>query len=310
MGFNFYFASMDDKRTMPYFYEKGFKLLYSQINNRTSLNKTLEVPKDKRGGLLVDSGAHSAHTKGIELDLDEYISYVNANIDNIDYYVQVDKIPGKYLKPKTMQDFIEAPMLSWENYKYMREQSKDCDKLIPVFHQGEDLKWLSNMLEARFDGEPIKYIGLSPRGDVAAMDKYLFCAQCFEVIQNSSNPEVKTHAFGMTSLKLLEKLPFYSADSTTYLHVAAYGQVWTPYGKIGISKENIAHSTSNLNYYHMDKKQRKKLEDYFDSIGFTVEELAESHVPRTKASALYCQNWADNYVYSGLKSFKTTKRLF
>lgn len=308
MGFNLYFASMTDKNMIPYFCENGYNLLYSNVNDHILIPKMFNA--NMKGNFFLDSGAHSAHTKGKEVDVDAYIKFINDNDDKITYCVQVDKIPGQYLKPKTQKELEEAPELSWENYVYMRSRLNNYNKLIPVFHQGEDFKWLKNMCNTTFDGEYIQYIGLSPRGDVGLEYKYDFCAKCFEVIQSSNNPNVKTHAFGMTSLELLEKLPFYSADSTTYLHVAAYGQVWTPWGKIGISEENKNHPTAPVVYWFLPNDERKVLDDYFETIGTSADELRKHHVPRTIANAKFCRNWAENYEYKGLKSFVSSKKLF
>lgn len=319
MAFSLYLASYDDRRILPSAWENDWPLLYSQINNRGVLNNRFDAPT--KGKLLVDSGAHSAHTKGIEIDLEEYIDYANEHMDDITLYVQVDKIPGVYRMPKTARDWLEAPQLSWENYLYMRSRSKDPDKLIPVFHQGEDLKWLRQMCDYRFsDGKQIPYIGLSPRGDVSLKAKYEFSAECFSVIQSSSNPNVKTHAFGATSLEMLERLPYTSADSTTWVLVSAYGQVWMPNCidgdingvgiKLGVSKENITHPTATQTYWGQSPKIKRRLDDYFESIGTNIEELSVSHTARSLASAKYVQKWAENYEYKGLKSFVTTRNLF
>ena len=321
MKFDLYLASFDDNTIINEAWDNDWPLLYSQINNRRCLKTRFTAPTN--GKLLVDSGAHSAHTKGIELDLDEYIGFVNDNIDKMTLYVQVDKIPGMYRKPKTQKDWLEAPRMSWENYLYMRERSKDWTKLVPVFHQGEDLKWLENLCNYEFEGGAhIPYIGISPRGDVSLKAKYDFCADCFSVIQSSKNPNVKTHALGATSLSMLERLPFTSADSTTWVLVSAFGQVWVPTGitgfsvddtvgvKIGVSKENETHPTSSQTYYSQSKEVRKKLDDYFESIGTNIEELSVSHSARALASAKFCQDWAANYEYKGLTSFSKIKKLF
>lgn len=317
--FDLYLASFDDKSILPQAWENDWPLLYSQINNRGCIINRLEAPTN--GKLLIDSGAHSAHTKGIKLDLEEYIGFVNDNIDKFTLYVQVDKIPGVYRMPKTAKDWLEAPALSWENYLYMREKSKDPSKLVPVFHQGEDYKWLQNLCDYTFsDGSHIPYIGLSPRGDVSLQAKYEFSSKCFEVIQNASNPNVKTHALGATSLEMLERLPYTSADSTTWVLVSAYGQVWMPNCisgdingvgiKLGVSSENIAHPTAAQTYWEQSPEVKKKLDDYFESIGTNIEELSVSYSARALASAKYVQNWAKNYQYKGVKTFAHPKALF
>lgn len=319
MSFSLYLASYDDSSIMSDAWDNDWPLLYSQINNRGCILNRFKA--ETNGKLLIDSGAHSAHTKGIELDLEEYIGFVNDNIDKMTLYVQVDKIPGTYRKPKTQQDWLEAPKLSWENYLYMRERSKDPSKLVPVFHQGEDFKWLKNLCDYTFsDGSHIPYIGLSPRGDVSLKAKYDFCADCFSVIQRSSNPTVKTHAFGATSLEMLEKLPFTSADSTTWVLVSAFGQVWMPNCisgdingvgiKLGVSEENRSHPTATQTYWEQTPEIKKRLDDYFESIGTNIEELSKSHSARALASAKYVQNWCKNYEYKGPKTFVKTMKLF
>ena len=319
MSFTLFLASYDDNKIINDAWKNDWPLLYSQINNRGCIINRFEAPTN--GKLLIDSGAHSAHTKGIKLDLEEYIGFINDNIDKVTLYVQVDKIPGQYRKPKTAQDWLEAPKLSWENYLYMREKSKDPSKLIPVFHQGEDYKWLENMCNYTFpDGSHIPYIGLSPRGDVSLQAKYDFSARCFGIIEKSNNPNVMTHAFGATSLEMLEKLPYTSADSTTWVLVSAYGQVWMPNCitgdingvgiKLGVSKENISHPTATQTYWGQSNEVKKKLDDYFESIGTNIEELSVSHSARALASAKYVQNWAKNYQYKGLKSFAGSIKLF
>ena len=318
MSFIMYLASYDDSTIMDYAWDNNVPLLYSQINNRGCIVKRFTAPTT--GKLLIDSGAHSAHTKGVELDLEEYINFVNSNIDKMTLYVQVDKIPGQYHKPKTQEDWTEAPKLRWENYLYMRSRSKDCSKLIPVFHQGESFEWLRNMCDARFGDLKVPYIGLSPRGDVSLKAKYDFCAECFAVIQSSTNPEVMTHAFGATSLEMLERLPFTSADSTTWVLVSAFGQVWMPASvvstnssvgiKLGVSEENRRHPTATQTYWEQSAETRKRLDEYFESLGTNIEKLSVSHSERALASAKYVQNWADNYEYKGLKSFVQIKKLF
>ena len=68
--FDLYLASFDDKRIIDQAYSNDWPLLYSQVNNRRAIKERLV--SESNGKLLIDSGAHSAHTKGIKLDLEEY----------------------------------------------------------------------------------------------------------------------------------------------------------------------------------------------------------------------------------------------
>ena len=101
--FDLYLASFDDAKIIDWAYSNDCPLLYSQLNNRGYITKHFDAQDEGRthGKLLIDSGAHSAHTKGVKLDLEEYIGYINDNHEKMSLYVQVDKIPGMYRKPKT-----------------------------------------------------------------------------------------------------------------------------------------------------------------------------------------------------------------
>ena len=80
--------------------------------------------------------------------------------------------------------------------------------------------------------------------------------------------------------------------------------------KLGVSKENISHPTATQTYWGQSNEVKKKLDDYFESIGTNIEELSVSHSARALASAKYVQNWAKNYQYKGLKSFAGSIKLF
>lgn len=289
--------------------KKGYNKLLSQLNDRGTIAewaKALRANKDCKSKLFIDSGAFTAHTKGAELDVDEYIEYLNENEDIFTVYAQVDKIPGTFGIPYTREQLLEAPKLSFENYLYMAPKLKNRDKLIPIFHQGEDFKWLKNMLEYVDErGEHIKYIGISTRNDASRAFKYEWLKQVFDIIARSSNPNVKTHAFGMTSFPLLESFPFTSADSTAWIMVSVNGNIYTDIGTIlvsEVSKDKPKHIS------HLPQHTQDYIKKYVEDRGFTLEQLSTDYRYREYYNILYMEEWADNYVYKGgnLK----TKRLF
>lgn len=290
MAFDLYFAGSRTGGVDDWLSDNLTPRLYSQLNDRSSIKKWNEYKK--RGKLFIDSGAHTAHTQMREVDVDDYLAYVNELDDYITIFAQVDKIPGIYRKPKTIKDWQEAPEKSWENYLYMRERAKSPEKIIPVFHQGENLKWLSNMLEAKFDGKHIPYIGISPRGDVSVKVKENYISDCFKVIEESSNPNVKVHAFGMTTLDVLERYHFYSADSTTWLLTAAMGNIMTPWGLIYCSDRNIDKTVKA-----MPRAAQEAFLSYIKDTGYTYEQLEKDYTARMIVNCRYLKNWSDNYQF-------------
>jgi hypothetical protein len=287
LPFNLYFAGSQAKVADELIEELGLLRLLSYLNDkRHILNR-----KAKGLKTFIDSGAFSAHTKGVEIDADDYIAFLNEHDDTVSICAQLDKIPGEFGKPKTREQLLEAPELSWQNYLYMVERLKSPKKLLPIFHQGEDFKHLKRMLEF----EPkIDYIGISPANDVSTPLKERWIRECFKIIKNSPNPNVKTHAFGMTSLWVLERYPFTSADSTSWIMTGANGGIMTEFGVLLVSdnqKKNPKHVCN------LPKPIYEKVVEYVEKKGFKLEELGSDYKQRMCFNILYLKEWADNYEY-------------
>lgn len=303
MGFDLYFAGSQCKEADELMVKLNCNRLFSQENDRKNIKNWRGYKHSRRtqyqGNIFIDSGAFSVHTKGIELNVDEYIDYLNSIDDDIHIFAQVDKIPGDFGKEKTRQQILEAPELSWENYLYMKDKVKSRDKLLPIFHQGEDFKWLENILSYKHsDGTPIAYIGISPANDKSSKEKEIFIHKCFNIIKRSKNPDVKTHAFGMTSLWILEQYPFTSADSTSWLMTGANGNIMTPYGIIMVSEKGTSDKKHILN---MPKEARILIEKFISSLGYSLEGAMTDYKVRMCINICYLKNWADNYEYKPLK---------
>lgn len=300
MSFDLYFAGCQNKMLYDWLAQNDGCKLFSQVLERPDIEYWCSK---NSGKLFIDSGAYTVYTRNIDLDVDEYIKYINSIDEHLTIFAQVDKIPGVHGQQKTKEQILEAPELSWKNYCYMRERVKSPDKLLPIFHRREDFKYLEQMLETTFDGKHIPYIGLACTTDSSVPEKKEWFEKCFDIIKKSSNPNVKTHAFGMTSLKLLEQYPFTSADSTSWIMVGANGNIMTPFGLVNVS-DSKEHLKNNIaNNVGVDN-----LEKYLQSIGIELELVRTDYKYRMLANLIYLKNWADNYVYKG--SSINRKKLF
>ena len=176
--------------------------------------------------LVVDSSAYSAWTRGIEVDLDKYIEFINSISDVVYWFAELDKIPGKFGEEHTKEELEEAPEFSWKNYLYMIERVNCPKKILPIFHQGEDFKYLKQMLEFRFpDNSQIEYIGISPDNGVHVNEKMKWYEEVWRIIKESSNPNILTHNFGCTTISIMEQYPSMSSDSTSWLRSASFGNI-------------------------------------------------------------------------------------
>lgn len=302
MAFNLYFAGSPTNKCIEFMIANNMNALRSQLNDRKEIDKYF-LTSEFKGKLFIDSGAFSAHTKGKYVDVDDYIRYCNDHADRFDLVAQVDKIPGEFKKPKTSAQLREAPEQSWDNYLYMRSKLKRKDNLLPIFHQGEDFKHLSRLLEWRDEqGNAIEYIGISPANDLPTVKKIPWISQCFWIIKNSSNPNIKTHAFGMTSLEVLEKFPFYSADSTTYLMNGMFGQMYTNEGWVRMTPEMVDEQSERT------ESMRKLCEEYGCDFETCCSKEVQGSYERILVNLKHLHKWAQNYSYKGDDKF--TRPLF
>ncbi len=275
-------------------------MLFNYIDGKRATDKYKERIKPKK--LFIDSGAFSAWTKGKEIDVDEYIDWINERADFIDLYGQIDVIPGDRIKGHTQEQVEEAAQATWENYLYMRPRMKKPEGLLYTFHVGEPYSYLEQALDWRDEeGNPFPYMALGGMVGKSMPIKRAFLDTCFRIIKNSSNPKVKVHAFGMTSFPLLEQYPIASADSTSWIMTGANGSIMTDVGTIAIS-DQMAKLPEH--YSHLPKELQKKFEETISEYGFTLDELRHSRDNRIMLNARYMNKKASELEYNpGPKRF-------
>lgn len=301
MAFNLYFAGQQAKEVDEYLQSKNALRLFSQVNERKRIEEWRESGHASK--LFIDSGAFSVAHNGKTVDIDMYIDYIN-NRPDIPIFVELDVIPFPVLNTETAKQCCEA---SWQNYLYMKERVTSPCFLLPLYHFGEPKDALKRILNTEVNGKLPEYIGIGGRHGVSTdlQDKYFH--EIFAIIQQSDNPKVKVHAFGMTVIKLLEKFPFYSADSTTWLQLGINGNILTKsYGILNVS-ERGKFNKDNVNAYSPELQD--KVEEELREHGYTLEEVSTNYKARLKFNIDTLYEWAQNYQYKGPKSF-ISNRLF
>jgi len=229
--------------------------------------------------LMIDSGAFSAWTQNKEIDIDEYIQFCLKYDKYVDYFVNLDIIPGKgFGITVKAEEYEEGAERGWRNYLYMLEKGVKKEKLIHVFHQGERFEHLKRMLEF---GTP--YIGISPTNDKTTEEKKKWIDSCMPyVLDEEGFPVVKFHGFGLTSLKLMLRYPWYSVDSTSWVVTARIGQVFVPRlrgnkwiydensWKVLVSSRSPSKGEKGKHFYSFTPRERKIISRYFDEKGYIL----------------------------------------
>ena len=279
---NIYLAGASHQATTKWIQDKGYDKLLSYANDKSLIEKWITNVKqngDTGSKLFIDSGAFTMWTKGAEVDVDKYIQWLNERVNYIYLFGQVDSIPGDIKTGATREQVEEAAQKTWENYLYMRERVINKDGLLYTYHVGEPEKFLKQALEwTDENGEYIKYIALGGMVGKNKPVKENFLRNCFNIIKHSSNPNVKTHAFGMTSLDLLNKYPITSADSTGWLMTAMTGSIFTMYGTVCVSEQTTQNTeipqTEETNSTYVGEEEKESQNDQAQNETQTKEEKA------------------------------------
>lgn len=300
MAFDFYFTGVSlNTPAADYLIDSKACLLLSQLNDRSTIKKWIakfdemgEVPIK----LFIDSGAFSAWTQGKEIDVDEYINFINQNKKYFEICASVDNIPGtpKSSQVASIEQVRESCEKTWQNFLYMRSKMDDVNKLLYTFHIGEPWEYLKQALEYEDEHGKIAYIAFGGMVGKKANLIEDFLTHATEIVRLSSNPNVKIHAFGMTNLDKLEKFKLYSADSTTWVKLAGYGNILINNKTYCVSDRQLL---SDDNVINKNVALKEAVLKFIEQRGFTLQELSEDPNKRSLFNMIDYKEWADNYTY-------------
>jgi hypothetical protein len=234
--------------------------------------------RQSRISLMLDSGAFSAWSKKIQIDIDQYIQFCKENLEYIDYIVNLDVIPGEFgMKNLPHEEIERSASKGYENYQYMISQGISKEKLIHVFHQGEDFRWLDKMVKE------IGYIGISPANDRTIDEKVSWLDLCMNhVLDDKGFPLVRFHGFAVTSLKLMLRYPWYSVDSTSWVMTSRMGSVYVPRfrngkwiydensWKVCVSIRSPSQKEAGQHFNTFSLGVQEVIQNYFTSKGYQI----------------------------------------
>jgi len=206
--------------------------------------------------ILIDSGAFSAWNRGLKIDIDHYVEFIDKvkKINTIHdiYFINLDVIPHiKGTKP-TKTQIITACEKGIENYHYIKSKGHST---IHTFHQFEDLKYLDLITKECND---LNYIGISPANDQSVESRNKWLGEVFNQVKDT----VRTHVLGLTAKDSLEKFPCYSADSSSWINVGRFGELFDYHELEKIPKKNLTRN--NLLYYDPTTDFHEALQYYIN----------------------------------------------
>lgn len=215
--------------------------------------------------VFLDSGAFSAHSLGVSIDINAYCDYIKRNRDIL--RVEDGAVMASVL------DGIGNAQQTYENQIYMESQGA---KPLPCFHFGEDPRYLEWYV-ANYD-----YITIGGLVRRSAEDQQVWLDRMWPyMLDGSGRPKLKVHAFGMTAEWLMERYPWYSVDSSSWIQAASFGSIFTSeHGPIAVSSQSPSRHDAGRHLTTLPDIQREAVEAMLRKKGFDYERLSTVYESR------------------------------
>ena len=216
--------------------------------------------------IFLDSGAFSAYTLGVTLRVSDYCEYIQRNRDII-------RTEDGILMASVL-DGIGDPLQTWRNQYEMELRGV---KPLPCFHAGEDERYLEHYV-ANYE-----YITLG--GMVGSSTKQL-CIWLDRMwnkylTDGSGRPKIKVHGFGITAIPIMERYPWYSCDSSSWIQSAAFGSIVSPqHGPLNVSEKSPSRHDVGQHITTLSPIEQQYVLDMLAEQGFTLERLATVYESR------------------------------
>jgi len=187
-------------------------------------------------------------------------------------------------------DVINNPQLTYRNQKILEEAGLHP---IPVWHLGNDVKWLERYLKS-YDYIAIGGLVPNPTSVLIPLLDKLFKDH---LLDSDGFPKVKLHGFACTSLPLMKRYSWYSVDSATCRKLANFGSIVIPIedkenpistfqvsARPKIIKENecgFGLEAQAGNWLGgMSKHTKKAFDKRLEKYGMTIDQLGASIIQR------------------------------
>lgn len=216
--------------------------------------------------VFLDSGAFSAMTLGVEINIQEYCSYIQRNRDILLFEDGV--------LMASVLDGIGDPLKTWNNQQHMEYLGA---KPLPCFHYGEDERYLEHYVTN------YPYITIGGMVGKARKQLEIWLDRIWSkfLIDGNGKPKLKVHAFGVTTVSLMEDYPWHSCDSSSWIQSAAFGSIITPeHGALSISSKSPSRHDEGRHFTTLKPVEQEHLKNMFEQQGFNFERLANVYQSR------------------------------
>lgn len=206
--------------------------------------------------IMLDSGAFTAWTKGIHIDIDKYIQFVKDHSYLFDICINLD--------------VIGDPEGSWKNWKYMKDSGVLA---MPVYHNGAPEKYLKRYMRYT------DYIGFGAIAKLSTKQRILGLRRIWDTYlqDDKGTPLKKVHGLGLAAVKIMYNFPWYSVDSASCVKAASFGKIYLPVrgdfrniDSFTVSDQGRHEGGSNNSFFSCPITIQKQWIELIERNGFTL----------------------------------------
>jgi len=166
--------------------------------------------------IFLDSGAYSAYTQGVQIDIYEYCDYIHKNAD--------------FIAMASVLDAIGDPDGTWQNQWRMEQLGVNP---LPCYHYNEPTAVLDHYVK-NYD-----YITIGGMVPISTQQLTLWLDRIWNehLINGDGTPKVKVHGFGLTSLPLMLRYPWHCLTDD---HEILTRHGWSQHRALKVGEEVLA----------------------------------------------------------------------
>lgn len=228
----------------------------------------VDIMRQDGAKVFLDSGAFSAHflKHAKPIDLGAYCEYIKRNPDIIR---EDDGVPLA-----SVLDGIGDPLQTYRNQLDMEARGV---RPLPCFHYGEDERYL----EWYIRNYGYITIGGMVRKTKEQLVTWLDRIWDRYLTDGSGHARLKVHGFGLTTVDLMSRYPWYSCDSSSWIQAASFGSiVHAKHGPIAVSRKSPSRHDRGRHITSFTDIEKQALIEDFAKDGFTLQRLDEAYVAR------------------------------
>lgn len=229
---------------------------YHYIGNERMVNRIRSTGRK----IFLDSGAFSAYTQGVNVDLRQYCDYVKRNADIFEVVSVLDAIGD-----------------ADQTYRNLAQMEEYGIQALPCYHYGEPEEVLE-YYASHYD-----YITIGGMVPISTPQLLIWLDRIWG--KYLTNPDgrakLKVHGFGLTSVPLMARYPWFSVDSSSWVQLGGMGNIFLPeYGTIAISEHAPQLKQAEKHIDNLPYEHQQVIVGYIEGLGFDLDRLRKLHLSR------------------------------